>query len=191
MAQPQRDLVHQHLDLVRLIARRVRRALARRVELEDLEAHETEGLLQAARRYDPRRGASFATFAGHRIRGAMYDAVRAQGRYTRREVAEHRTRVHVPAATPAPEPDALPSDEARPDEIALARERRRRLAEAVGALAGSERHFIQRLYFDGAMLTAAGGELGLSKSWASRVHARALRRLREALEEDEPCGTRS
>jgi RNA polymerase sigma factor for flagellar operon FliA len=186
MAQPKRDLVHQHLDLVRLIARRVRRELERRIDLEDLEAHGTEGLLQAARRYNPRRGASFATFAGHRIRGAMYDAVRAQGRYTRREVAEHRARVDVPAREPAPDLDALPSEDARPDEVALARERRRRVQEAVGALGGSERHFIQRLYFDDALLTAAGGELGLSKSWASRVHARALRRLREALREDEP-----
>jgi RNA polymerase sigma factor for flagellar operon FliA len=187
MALPERDLVHQHLHLVRIIARRVRRELDGRIDLEDLEGHGTEGLLQAARRYDPRRGASFATFAGHRIRGAMLDAVRALGRYSRREVAAYRARPQpaAPAPATATEPDSVASPEPGPDEIALARERRRRVRAAVGALSGHERHFIHRMYFDGALLTAAGGELGLSKSWASRVHARAVGRLRAALAEVE------
>src|SRR6266581_4082803 len=84
------DLAYLHLYLVRAIARRVRRELAGRVELEDLEGYGMEGLLQAAARYDAGRGASFASYAGHRIRGAMYDAVRALGRFTRREVASYR-----------------------------------------------------------------------------------------------------
>jgi RNA polymerase sigma factor for flagellar operon FliA len=34
-------------------------------------------------------------------------------------------------------------------------------------------------------LEDAGKKLGLSKSWASRLHSRAVNRLREALEEGE------
>lgn len=55
-----------------------------------------------------------------------------------------------------------------------------------------ERRLIQRHYFEGATFEAAARELGLSKSWASRLHARAIdalgkelaRRLRDPVEHD-------
>jgi RNA polymerase sigma factor for flagellar operon FliA len=37
-------------------------------------------------------------------------------------------------------------------------------------------------YFADMKLEDAGKKLGLSKSWASRLHARAVNRLREVLE---------
>ena len=46
------------------------------IELEDFIQEGFVGLLEARRRYDPRRGASFATFATPRIAGAMADFLR-------------------------------------------------------------------------------------------------------------------
>jgi RNA polymerase sigma factor FliA len=175
------DLVHQHLHLVRAIARRVRRELDGHVEIEDLEGHGMEGLVQAAARFDRRRGASFATFAAYRIRGAMYDAVRALGRYSRREVAEHRAAAALTAQPLPSDPDAVAGDAPPADEIAAARERRRQLHDAVARLPGQESQVIRKVYFEDKMLTDAGAELGLSKSWSSRLHARAVDRLREML----------
>ena len=53
--------------------------------------------------------------------------------------------------------------------------------EAVAGLPDKERHFIEKFYFEGKTLVEAGEELGLSKSWASRMHARAVDRLKKRL----------
>lgn len=44
-----------------------------------------------------------------------------------------------------------------------------------------ERALLQAVYFDGATIEEAGARLGLSKSWASRMHAKALERMRKSL----------
>jgi RNA polymerase sigma factor FliA len=44
-----------------------------------------------------------------------------------------------------------------------------------------ERALLQSVYFDGATIEEAGARMGLSKSWASRMHAKALERMRRSL----------
>lgn len=58
---------------------------------------------------------------------------------------------------------------------------RRVLAEALGDLEETERKLLEMFYYENLTLTEAGGRLGHTKSWASRMHARALVRLRERL----------
>jgi len=57
----------------------------------------------------------------------------------------------------------------------------RRIRRAIGALPDKERELLKKHYFEGKDLDEAGSELGISKSWASRLHARAVERLREAV----------
>ena len=45
----------------------------------------------------------------------------------------------------------------------------------------AERHLLQRHYFDDVSFDEAARELGLSKSWASRLHARAIEGLARTL----------
>jgi RNA polymerase sigma factor FliA len=45
----------------------------------------------------------------------------------------------------------------------------------------AERHLLQRHYFDDVNFDEAARELGLSKSWASRLHARAIEGLARSL----------
>jgi RNA polymerase sigma factor for flagellar operon FliA len=163
----QRALAGEHVDLVRRIARRLWRRLGKRVHLRDLEGHGFDGLLSAAARYQHDRGATFATFAAYRIRGAMLDGVRAA------RVLAARESLEVVALVPAEEPGA--------DDRLARLQAQRRLERAVTRLRGRERHFVHRVYFDGADITSAGAELGISKSWASRLHARTVRRLRAAI----------
>jgi RNA polymerase sigma factor for flagellar operon FliA len=44
-----------------------------------------------------------------------------------------------------------------------------------------ERQFLEHVYSEGKLLMDAGAALGLSKSAASRLHARAVERLRKQL----------
>lgn len=51
-----------------------------RAPFEDLYAAGITGLIEAADRFDPNRGVAFTTFAYYRIRGAIIDSQRAEGR---------------------------------------------------------------------------------------------------------------
>lgn len=52
---------------------------------------------------------------------------------------------------------------------------------ALGTLPEKERRLVELMYFEDKSLTEAGAAIGLSKSWACRLHARALRLLSEEL----------
>src|SRR5438105_933762 len=76
-AQTQREeLILGNLGLVRHILGRLAARLPRGVDVDNLEAAGVLGLVEAANRYEPERGASFKTFAFTRIRGAIYDELR-------------------------------------------------------------------------------------------------------------------
>lgn len=79
-ASPQIDeraVVIQHSELVKRIAYHLAARLPSSVEVDDLIQSGMIGLLDAARHYDGSAGASFETYAGIRIRGAMVDELRA------------------------------------------------------------------------------------------------------------------
>lgn len=70
------DLVVQNAPLVKRIAHHLLARLPESVQLEDLIQAGMIGLLEAARQFDSSHGASFPTYAGIRIRGAMLDEIR-------------------------------------------------------------------------------------------------------------------
>lgn len=74
----QKQLLDEHLPAVRRQALALQVKLPSSVELDDLIQAGTLGLLDAMHRYDPSAGASFATFASQRIRGAMIDELRSR-----------------------------------------------------------------------------------------------------------------
>merc|ERR1712000_395832 len=70
------QLVRQHATLVKRIAHHMLGRLPDSVQLDDLIQAGMIGLLEASRKYDGGKGASFETYAGIRIRGAMLDEIR-------------------------------------------------------------------------------------------------------------------
>jgi RNA polymerase sigma factor FliA len=69
-------LVNLHAPLVKRIAYHMMNRLPPSVQVDDLIQAGLIGLLEASRNYDQSRGASFETYAGIRIRGAMLDEIR-------------------------------------------------------------------------------------------------------------------
>ncbi len=69
-------LLHENAPLVKRIAHHLMGRLPRTVQVDDLIQAGMMGLLEAAKNFDPSKGASFNTYAGIRIRGSMLDEVR-------------------------------------------------------------------------------------------------------------------
>ena len=78
-------IVERHAPLVKRIAHHLMARLPASVIVDDLIQSGMIGLLEAARNFDGSKGASFETFAGIRIRGAMLDEIR-KGDWTPRSV---------------------------------------------------------------------------------------------------------
>jgi RNA polymerase sigma factor for flagellar operon FliA len=74
--QPPELLVKEYATLVKRIAHHLISRLPSSVQHDDLIQSGMIGLLDAASKYDPSKGASFETYAGIRIRGAMLDEIR-------------------------------------------------------------------------------------------------------------------
>ncbi|MCA9558146.1 MAG: hypothetical protein KC583_06205, partial [Myxococcales bacterium] len=117
MRAPPADLPPSLLRMVRIEAARVHRLVPRdAVAVDDLVGYGHVGLLEARERFDPRRGIHFESFARHRIRGAMFDGLRALGHLTRRAWEQVRQQaiahdvVGEPTAPPPEGPGAREAD---------------------------------------------------------------------------------
>ena len=70
------ELVTRYASLVKRIAYHLKARLPATVVVDDLLQAGMIGLIEASRKYDADQGASFETYAGIRIRGAMLDELR-------------------------------------------------------------------------------------------------------------------
>lgn len=68
-----------------------------------------------------------------------------------------------------------------PPAAAIRQETIRKLHELIDALPADAASLVRGTYFEGLTLKEAGERIGISKAWASRLHARTLERLARAL----------
>ncbi len=97
------DLIEKYAPLVKRIAHHLLARLPSSVLVDDLIQAGMIGLLEAAKKYDSSKGASFETYAGIRIRGSIIDEVR-RGDWTPRSVHRNGRRItdaiaHIEART--------------------------------------------------------------------------------------------
>lgn len=104
--------IEQHADLVKRIAYHLKGRLPDSVLVDDLIQSGMIGLIEAIHKFDANQGASFETYAGIRIRGAMLDEIR-KGDWTPRSV--HRKAREVAEAVRAIEAET--GREAKDEEV--------------------------------------------------------------------------
>lgn len=75
----------------------------------------------------------------------------------------------------------IPDPESPPAVTAAAREINEKLHALIDALPQDEQMLIRATYFEGETLQEAASKLGISKSWASRLHAKTLETLARSL----------
>lgn len=154
------------MRLVDSVARSVRTRAPANIRHDDIVSFGREGLLDAARRYDTSRGVSFQAWAALRVRGAIIDGLRAHGVLTRG--GNSRVVAHDPSDV---SPSETPEDRVANAEIHQA------VRASVARLSSRERRMVERMYFDDESMPRVSAELGVSVSWASRIHARAVAKL--------------
>ncbi len=86
------ETVEKYGYLVKRIAHHLLARLPDSVQIDDLMQAGMLGLLESLSKYDPAKGASFETYAGIRIRGAMLDEMR-RGDWAPRSVHRNSRRV--------------------------------------------------------------------------------------------------
>jgi RNA polymerase sigma factor FliA len=145
------------LDGVRVMARLPRRAYARLRAAEALDQFTEDGPAGAA--VNP---AQYATEAKLRAIDTILGRVAA-------------------AYTVAVSADEAAQGAGSPEEALLHEEHLSRMRAALQQLPDRERRMIEGHYFEGKQFDMLSTELGVSKSWGSRLHAHALDLLRRAL----------
>jgi RNA polymerase sigma factor (sigma-70 family) len=160
-------LVVEHLKLVSPIARHIVASLPRSFELDDLISAGYVGLIDAAAKFDPKRGIPFGAYARTRIRGEIFSSIR-------RHEWENATMPpleewHKEIADPASEPEA----------IIQTRQLRKLLESAIGMLSPQEETTIKTKYFQNSDLNGAARKLKLCPSRASQLHCDGLKHLKK------------
>lgn len=84
-------------------------------------------------------------------------------------------------ATVGQEDDGDVDEKERPETILADREEKKSLRVALAALPERERKLIEGHYLEDRRFDLVAKELGISKSWASRLHYKALERLRSLM----------
>ncbi|ARN19344.1 sigma-70 family RNA polymerase sigma factor [Piscinibacter gummiphilus] len=165
--QDRNDLVVRHLPLVRLIAARLYRTRwSSAVGFDEYVQLGSVGLVEAASRFDPARGAEFSTFATWRISGAILTGLvnsteQHQQAASRRRMVESRVDLLMGPA----EVDATDSVEAALKRIAEA---------AVGLAVG--------FMLDGTGMYSDGEGADPVDGYASLATRQARRRLRATVD---------
>ena len=80
----------------------------------------------------------------------------------------------------------IPSEPEQPDAAYERNQTKERVAAAIASLPAREQKVISLYYYGEATMKQIGAEIGVNESRVSQLHARAIRRLREALEKTMP-----
>lgn len=190
-----------HRTWAGIVARSVYRRLSiRHIDCADFVQNAELGLLDAMSRFDVERGIDFRAFAGARVRGAVFNGLRAmlQERGVSqddRRYAERLSHLQGDHADPFDTiVDAIvglglgylldhAGDHAATDAYAYASrtQTNARLMAAVARLPDRLRRVVEQHYFHHIPFAAIAIELEVTRGRMSQLHRDALSRLREAL----------
>ena len=153
---------------------------------EDVHGYARIGLTQAAQRFSPDRGATFATFSFPRIRGAVVEGLRvsnrARGHHLARREANDNGSTPVAAFTVRVDRAAdILAHTLDPFEQLEARSLHNVVMKAVRELPELERQVILLFYVEDFDRDQIAQRLGHTPGYIGRVRYRALSNLAEAL----------
>ena len=172
------------LHNMRLVAHVVKKYTGSEKENEDLVSIGTIGLIKAIDSFDMKNGVRFATYAGKCLQNEILMHFRSQKK-VKNEVSMHDTIDMDKDGNPLTYMDVICCEESVAEEVLLrvTSERARALLDT--CLSERERMIVMRRYgldnTAGMTQRALAEELGISRSYVSRIEKAALLKLQEAL----------
>jgi len=156
------------------------------VSEEDIHAYARIGLTQAAQRFSPDRGATFATFSFPRIRGAVVEGLRqcnrGRGHHRVHREANDNSRPAAPFTFRIDRSAAVAvAHSYEPFEQLEARSLHRAVSKAIAELPELERQVIHLFYFEDLDRDQIAERLGHTPSYIGRIRHRALTTLTTVL----------
>ncbi|MEL0025057.1 MAG: sigma-70 family RNA polymerase sigma factor [Alphaproteobacteria bacterium] len=194
------ELITSHMELVRQIAWHMRGSVHASTEIEDLIQIGYYGLVTAAQNYTLREGATFASYAGIRIRGAIVDFLRKNSNLCRttiemqkkanraeRELQSRHGRKPTSAEMASEmgisiwfeSPENTPEDNVNEEELHA------QLKEALRTLPEREALVIQLYYVEELNVYEIAEVLEVTTGRVSQIKKAAVTRLREFLRDRE------
>lgn len=160
------ELARSHMGLVHHVARQRFNRRSSLLSYDELASAGSVGLLAAARRFDPSRGAAFSAFAVPRIQGAIVDELR-------QALASETMRT-------AEDIDSFPLSDGAPTSLErlLNAEHATRVRTAVNKLPSHERSIIIRSFWHNERQCDIATSLGLTPGRVSQIRSAALDTLR-------------
>lgn len=174
------ELLEETLPAISALAHSLKRERNVPLEIDELVHAGIVGLAEAASRFDSSCGRSVLTYAYWRIRGAMLDAV-SDAAPVRRSAWRAGFQYPISLEAARDRGRLLPAKFSPMEELIDRSRDGDALAAAVEQLSGDERLLVFMHYIENRTLTDIGRELGVSKSWMSRLHSRMLEKLRNVV----------
>ena len=176
------ELINENIKLVYLAARRRKAKIRYGIELDELISYGTFGLIDAANKYNPERNIRFTTYAYYRINGAITDGLRE--RFYICNAKEQGSLEEKHADDDDDSENEIPSpyqyEVWNNVENELLRER---LLAEIQKLSERERLIIIKNDLQGRTQEEIGKELGISSTWVCVIRSKALKKLRENLQD--------
>jgi RNA polymerase sigma factor for flagellar operon FliA len=173
------EVLNEMNRVVRILAGRLHARLPQDcgIEVADLVQAGNVGLLQAARNFEPDRGAPLAGYAKFRIRGEMLDVVRRNAESARMinnscEASEVATESNGQSAN---------SHQSSPQSSYVRRQRAQIIGEEITRLPPRYRTVVRLRYSGEMTLRQIGAALSVNESRACQIHQNALNLLKRAL----------
>jgi RNA polymerase sigma factor (sigma-70 family) len=170
-------LVARYLPLARALSRPYKRHWAG--ARDEFDSAAALALVEAAESFDPERGVNFATYARHRIDGALRDV--------RRDLIDHHQRflTNTPASGDVLAGDGCPTHRGRllgiaaPEEVGEDLERREMVEHWLAKLPRRHAYACRQAYYHHRTQAQIARDLGYSQSRMSNIYREALELLRD------------
>ncbi len=175
------EVVTEYLALVKSVAGSVACKLPRQVPREDLISAGSEGLVDAARKFDPSKGVAFSAYAEIRIRGAMIDELRSRDHLSRSQRRHAHDFDGPPLSLDEPEAAEVVDWRADTEGDTSTRQEMGRMRAATRLLPPRLQQLLTLYYVDDLTLREIGAVLSVTESRACQLHREALTQLRRTL----------
>lgn len=175
LTEPQRELAERYVPLARSLAKRFAKSCP--WAYDDFRASASLALVEAAQAFDPVRGIDFATYARHRLHGALVDAQRELFSDGWRGAKEFRPRFRSLDADPNARGTLVGSSHEKP--VGESLEAKDDVEHWLRKLPPRHAAAFRHIYLDGKTQEETADLVGCSKAAMCRLHREVVDRIRD------------